>query len=107
VITYHQGAELGPAELTLTANGDLLDLSSVGWSFEVSLVRRNQVVLTKTTGLTGAAEAPNLTVAWAADELDIPSGAYTMQVQARNLSDLDYRWALEFRLLGWVSPPAE
>lgn len=54
------------------AQGDLIDFSS-GWTFSVEVGFPGQdAVLTKTSGITGAATSPNITISWAAGELGDP-----------------------------------
>jgi hypothetical protein len=64
-------------------DGDLIDFTS-GYTFELRLVHRTTgtVALTKTTGITGAATSPNVTVAWAAGELGITPGPYRAKLKA-------------------------
>ena len=68
---YTKGAALPDYPITwLDANGDLVDLSS-GYTFELRLGDPGTSnALTKTTGITGAATAPNCTIAFDAGELD-------------------------------------
>lgn len=54
------------------AQGAVIDFST-GWTFSVEVGFPGQdPVLTKTVGITGAATSPNVTIAWAAGELDDP-----------------------------------
>jgi len=60
----------------------LIDFSS-GYTFQVLLVNRDgTIALTKTSGITGAATAPNVTVAWASGELNITPGLYLLHLKA-------------------------
>ena len=54
----------------LDRNGDPIDFSS-GYTFSLKLVSATAgtTALTKTTGITGAATAPNVSVVWSAAEL--------------------------------------
>jgi hypothetical protein len=100
--SYVAGGELAPTRLWLSANGTLVDLS-VGFTPTAILGRYGDVIVSKTTGLTGQAGSgvrptgtPNLIIAWADGELAHPPGRYTLQVQARDGTGLDYRWTLPF-----------
>lgn len=59
----------------------LIDFAT-GYTFEVKLLLGTVVALTKTTGITGAATAPNVTVAWAAGELNPTPGRYRLHLTA-------------------------
>lgn len=65
--SYIQGAEL--PDLTIAwrdSAGNLIDFSS-GYTFVLKLGTPGAAaVLTKSTGITGAATSPNVTIAWAA-----------------------------------------
>lgn len=103
-LRYATGSELGPAELTLTANKELVDLSA-GYQFTVDIADQSGVVFSKSTGITGAATAPNLTIDWSADDLDLEPGWYTLQVQARvPVGPLDWRWSLPLQIGSWAVP---
>lgn len=96
-VRYYRGVTRPALQLWLQeANGLLIDFSS-GWTFELKLgvaPRRPQgipgaAVLTKTTGIAGAAGAgeepngtPNVVVTWAGSELDHPYGSYVWQLKA-------------------------
>lgn len=88
---YIQGAELGNMPVTWTdENGTLLDFSS-GYTFTLKIGRRGETaIVTKTSGMTGAATDPNLTVAWATTgELNLLTdpGTYVLQIEAKRSSD--------------------
>ena len=87
---YIQGAELDKMTVTwLDPDGDPYDFSS-GFTFSLKVGDRGSTaVFTKTTGITGAATAPNLTVVWAiADELnDLTPGNHLLQIEAIRTSD--------------------
>jgi hypothetical protein len=60
----------------------LIDFST-GYTFQVLLVTQAGVItVTKTANITGAATAPNVTVAWAAGELNITPGEYLLHLKA-------------------------
>lgn len=89
--SYITGAEL--ADLAVTwqdASGTVVDFSS-GWTFQVKVGANlgTAAEFTKTTGITGAATAPNVTIAWATSgELnDLDAGTYVVQIAATRTSD--------------------
>ena len=75
---YYQHAE-DPAYVGTwrDRDGAIVDFST-GYTFELKLVAVNgqTVALTKTTGITGAATAPNFIVQWSTGELNITPGDY-------------------------------
>lgn len=94
---YKAGAELPgltlpwQEELTRNTYTDL-DLSS-GYTFSLTLtgLGASTAALTKTTGITGA--VGSVSVAWAADELDLAAGVYKLELRARETAtskDRDY-----------------
>jgi hypothetical protein len=112
VPSYVAGGELAPTRLWLTANGTLVDLST-GYDLSVIVGKTGTTLLEKTSGLTGAVGAmtppfgtPNLTIAWDVDEIHLPPGQYTIQVQARNGDGLDYRWVVPLDILRGYEPVA-
>jgi hypothetical protein len=84
---YMKGAELDDVALTWNsgATGLYTDFVS-GWTFSALIGQKEEVALiTKVTGFTPAATAPNLIIAWAAGELDpLAVGQYAVDVQARH-----------------------
>jgi hypothetical protein len=81
--TYVLGSEDPTYQVTWTdSNGAVIDFSAVGWSFELKLgFPGRDAVLTKTSGIVGAATAPNITVTWAATDLDdLDPGTYVLQL---------------------------
>lgn len=98
-LSYHAGAELPTARLWLTTpDGNLVDLTAPTVTAIIS--RHGQILETITTGLTGAAGSgvepsgtPNLTIAWSADDLDLPAGTYDLRIEART-GGLDYVWVI-------------
>lgn len=97
---YIKGADL--PDLTVVwydQTGALIDFSS-GWTFSLKLGDPGSAAtLTKSTGITGAATAPNVTVAWATT-LDLNSLAattYTADLTATRTSDSKQR-VIRFRL---------
>jgi hypothetical protein len=89
MITYKSGAELPAYTPTLKVNDTVVDLSA-GYTFNVTVDFPTPLV--KTTGITGAATAPNLNVAWAAGELAVTPGVYGMVITATT-GGLDYKWS--------------
>lgn len=93
-VPYTQGAEL--PDLTFEwrdSTGALIDFSS-GYTFVLKLGTPGQAaVLTKSTGITGAATNPNVTVVWATSgELNtLTPGVYTLQLIATRSSDSKQR----------------
>jgi len=78
ILEYIQGSDLGDAALTVKENGTVLDLST-GHTFALKVgTPGSAALLTKSTGITGAATSPNVTIAWATTgELNtLPPGIY-------------------------------
>lgn len=68
------------------AQGGLINFSS-GWTFSLEVGFPGQdAVLTKNSGITGAATSPNVTISWAAGELAGPlaAGMYPGWIIATN-----------------------
>ena len=92
---YVLGAELGDLAITwYDDDGTLINFSS-GYTFQVKVGLAGQAAtFTKTTGITGAATAPNVVIGWATSgELNslTDPGAYTVQVAATRTSDSKVR----------------
>lgn len=94
--TYRRGAERPGLVLpwkTETSAGVFTDLDlSSGYTFSLTLtlVSDGTTALTKTTGITGA--NGSVSVSWAADELDIATGMYRLDLRATTGGlDRDYR----------------
>lgn len=87
-VSYVAGALLEDMAVTWTdSDGSVIDFST-GHTFEVKVGRRGSKVFTKTTGITPAATAPNLTVAWAADDLGtLAPNDYDVEIIATRTSD--------------------
>jgi len=84
-IEYIKGAEYPNVEITwLDSAGNVINFSA-GWTFTVKIGQAGgAATVTKTTGITGAATAPNVIISWAAGELDTLSATtYAMDVIAR------------------------
>lgn len=105
-VDYVLGAELGDLRITwLDEDGDVIDFSS-GWTFQLKLgpAKSAAAALTKTTGIVGAATAPNLTVAWAAGELDnLTVRNYVLQVKATRPDSKDRIMQGNLRIIGPVT----
>jgi hypothetical protein len=91
---YIQGADIPDLTITwLDQAGDVIDYSS-GYTFSLKLGQPGQAAaLTKSTGITGAATSPNITVTWAAsNELNtLDAGTYTLDVIATRAADSKQR----------------
>lgn len=104
-IAYVRGAELPNLQLWWRdQTGALIDFST-GWTFTVKIGRVGSTAKkNKTSGITGAAGSgtssngtPNLVVAWATGELDIPAGQGTIQITANNGTQ-DRIWQAPFQI---------
>lgn len=86
--TYVAGDELPSLALTWKdTDNNVIDFST-GYTFRLRLVRGNTTALEKTSGIAGAAAAPNVTVDWASGELDgLERGNYQAQLRARRTVD--------------------
>src|SRR5262245_47747446 len=85
-IEYVPGAELPDIGLVWRdANGQIINFAS-GHTFTLRIA--TPTTTTKSTGITGAATAPNITIAVAAAEWDsLPVGQWQAQLWARRTSD--------------------
>lgn len=70
---------------TVTVNGTALDYST-GYTFTVYLRKDGTNVLTKTTGITGAA-AGVITTTWAVGDFNIAVGTYAVLLVIQRTSD--------------------
>lgn len=97
-LVYLTTSEYPSVQLTWNdSNGNLINFAS-GYTFTVILSKNSTAVLTKTSGIVGAATAPNITINWAVGELDIAAGNYSMYVIARDGASKD-------RVFNAASPP--
>jgi hypothetical protein len=96
--TYTIGDELPSIGIDWYANGVLIDFST-GYTWRLRIGRGDTAAVEKTTGITGAATSPNVTIDWVEGELDDLDGGltYTAQLRARRTSD-DKDRTLVFRL---------
>lgn len=93
---YYKGAELPDLHLTWEdENGDVINFAA-GWTFVVKVAREGSTTasFTKSTGVTGAASAPNVIVEWAtsAELSTLAAGRYVVQVVASRNSDSKDRY---------------
>jgi hypothetical protein len=103
--TYHRNAERPAAKMWLfDDDGTLIDMSGYTFSFKIGNPGV-AALLTKTSNITGGAGegieptgTPNITVTWAAGELDIEPGIYTWQLKASD-SSMDRVFAGSFAVL--------
>ena len=108
--TYHAGAERPAAKLWLFDDNDTLIDFSTGYTYALKIgVVGAAALLTKTSGITGAAGAgtepdgtPNVTITWTAGELALTPGRYVWQLTATTTS-LDRVFAGTFIVAGVVS----
>lgn len=80
---YYLGTEDPTYPITwLNSSGTAVDFSDPSWTFTLKLGHLGRdAVLTKTTGIVGAATAPNITVTWATTDLDdLGPGTYLLQI---------------------------
>lgn len=89
--TYMAGAELDDLPVTWYAeDGTTVYDYSSGWTFELKVGQvGSSALFVKTAGISGAATAPNLVVAWATTgELNgLSPGGYNLQIRARRTAD--------------------
>lgn len=106
-VEYIQGAELPDVAVTWQdEETGLLDFST-GWTFTARIGQPGSVAeITKTTGISGAAIAPNVIIAWTADELDsLAPGSYTVDLEAKNTgSSKDRKRSFQMTILPQVLP---
>ncbi len=65
------------------STGTPIDFSS-GYTFKVMVSQLSTSLVNKTSGITGASTAPNITISWSANELNITEGIYDLIVIAAN-----------------------
>lgn len=96
-LTYAKTADRPAAEgWIFDDDGALIDFSSGSYSYQLKIGNPGSAaLLTKTSGITGAAGAgveptgtPNIVITWSAGELAITPGTYTAQLTA-TISSLD------------------
>ena len=98
-VSYAQGADLPDLGIDWTDQaGELIDFST-GYSFELRVGAPGEsAALAKSSGITGAATAPNVTISFDDDELsDLEPGHYMADLIATRTADGKDR-AMRFRL---------
>jgi hypothetical protein len=109
-LTYRSTAERPAAKLwVFDDDGTLIDFSS-GYTFVFKIgVVGSAALLSKSTGITGAAGAgveptgtPNVTVTWSAGELALTPGDYGWQLTATT-SSLDRVFFGDFKITGTIT----
>jgi hypothetical protein len=109
-LRYHKTPERPSAELWLEdIDGTLIDFAS-GYTFSLKIGNKGSTaLLTKTSGITGAAGAgsepsgtPNVVIAWTAGELALTAGRYTWQLTATS-SALDRVFEGSFEVLDVIT----
>ena len=82
---YATDQELPAVQLEwLDGTGALLDLSAATFTVKLTSVTTGATALTKSSGITGAATSPNVTIAWSSSELNITPGTYRLWCYARS-----------------------
>jgi hypothetical protein len=101
VIERIAGALLPDTKLVWEQDGNLIDFS-VSHSYSVEIEPWAGGALSfaaKTSGITGAATSPNVTIAWSSGEIDsLTLGSYRVEITATRSSDSKPRkrqWRLE------------
>ena len=85
-LEYVVGAELPDKQLTWRDSAGAVINFASGWTFTLKVA--TPTTTSKTSGITGSATAPNITIALAAAEWDaLPVGLYNAQLWARRTSD--------------------
>lgn len=96
-VEYVQGATKPDVGITWRESGALVDFSS-GYTFEVRIFTpgASATLVTKSTGITGAATDPNVAIAWGTSDLaTLVPGHYVLEVRATNGSHRYRRqWSL-------------
>lgn len=95
MIAYRADQELPALALSwLDRDRNVIDFST-GWTFTVKIAARtapSTVLATKTTGITGSATSPNVTIDWSTSDFaaltpDATGTTYVVHVYARRNSD--------------------
>ena len=106
-LTYYQGSDLPDSALTLRDRNEAIIDFSNGYTFSVKVgLPGHAALFTKTSGITGAATDPNVTIAWSTtgelNDLDI--GTYSVQLIARRTLDDKHRiFQVPLSVLGSVT----
>jgi hypothetical protein len=102
-ITARKGAELPDRGLVwLDTDGNLINFTTYTFQLKIGLTADGAAVLTKTTGITGAATSPNVTISFAAGELDSLSAETEYVCQLMATSGTKQRGFPDFTL--WLTP---
>jgi hypothetical protein len=97
---YIQGSDLPDLAITWKDRNDAVIDFSTGHTFSLKIgVPGSAALVTKSTGITGAATSPNVTIAWATSgELNtLATGTYTGQLKATRTLDSKERF-MSFRI---------
>lgn len=84
ILAYVEGATRPATTITWQEDDALVDFST-GWTFIAKLFVQGAAasLVTKTTGITGAATDPNVTINWTTADLGaLDPGNYTLEVTA-------------------------
>lgn len=94
-LEYIQGSDLPDLTITWKDSSQVLIDFSSGYTFNLKIGNPSSTALiTKTTGITGAATDPNVTIAWAtSNELNtLEPGTYAAHLKATRASDSKDRY---------------
>lgn len=92
---YYAGADLPDLQLAWYDSSAALINFASGYTFAVKVAPLGSTIatFTKSTGVTGAATTPNVTIAWAVSEIGtLATGTYDVQVQATRTADSKQRF---------------
>lgn len=98
MLTYIQGAELGPTRLWLRDRGQLVNLAA-GFDVVVQVVSKlsgpvvtaSDVAVAEGSGVEPHG-VPNLQVNWQPDELEVAPGSYLVEIDAKDQHGRSYVW---------------
>jgi len=106
-LEYIQGSDLPDAAITWRDRNNAIIDFSTGHTFSLKVgTPGSAALLTKSTGITGAATSPNVTIAWATSgELNtLTTGVYSGQLKATRNSDSKDRYLpVDIRILPAIS----
>jgi hypothetical protein len=102
IVRYHATAERPTLRISWYDDDDALIDFSTGYAFSLKVGNLGSAaLLTKTSGITGAATAPNVTIAWTAGELALTPGTYTYELTATT-SSLDRVMSGQLQILDTI-----